>query len=1061
MYDGAAGRGGFRRVVTVFACLASLVAGGLVAVPTASGSGLGSPAVTFTNATDSGISYPDSVAAGPDGAMWVTNPGNNSIGRITTAGVVTNFSGAGINYPFEITAGPDGNLWFTNQGDGSIAKITTAGVVTNFGATPGTTVQGITAGPDGALWYASGGDDSIRRITTAGAITVFHDPTIDFPEGITTGPDGALWFMNNDGNSVGRITTAGLVTNYSDISIRGPSGITTGPDGALWFTNNDSIGRIDPTTFAITSYTDASLGHPFRIVTGPDNALWFTNNDGSIGLITTGGVITSWTNATVSQPAGITAGPDGALWFTNRGNDSIGRITTIGAISNFGRTYTGQPGAIVLGADGGMWFTESADNAIGEIAANGALRTFVHSTISNPTGITAGPDGALWFSNTGNNSIGRITTSGVVTKFTSPSIGAPGSISAGSGSSLWFVNRAGTDGARITTGGAVTEYPSVSGNLRRVAASGPYVVSFSEGVPHPRVHLGGLVGANHDVLSNASPLSGSAITDPDGLLISPSGDLWLVNRDDGSIVSRRSGTNSVIRYPSSARGEIVFGPDAALWAPTATGSVIRMTQAGVATTYSDPLLTDANAIGANSSAVFIGTSNGIVRGAVGPIPPGITIKPPSGFSPGNVLDVITKFTSTTITAGVITTSVNYDVDGTPVTSNSNAPYSVTVDPTALVLAAGSHTLHALTTDSNGQTGTDSITFSVPASSLSLGPSPLAPVGSTATPGPGLHAGWTVPVTNTSGAAAHGVRVILDASDGSGPIDFDTAAMPGCSSPGPGGPTTCVVGEVAAGATVNLPALLTTEGRTGGTVLTGHASATAFNGSGAGPITLDGITMVVPPPNVAQVIAVASPTTAKAATVVNTTAPVTGLNPALIKVAIPRKVAPASVGMMAMLRATSLTFGSALRAAATTSTKPVAPPPVSVTLYPADRTSGDTGLCPLSCRGKISNVLGDFSHFNDQLHPIKVTLKVFLPGATASTIGELEMEKPGGSVVQLSGLGGQRCVKSGTGTSAHYNTPCEFGTPKVATVRATVSSPAGVSVQDTIYFTGADPRFARR
>ena len=57
---------------------------------------------------------PDDITTGPDGALWFTNAGNNSIGRITTAGVVTNYTGTGIDEPTSITTGPDGALWFTN-----------------------------------------------------------------------------------------------------------------------------------------------------------------------------------------------------------------------------------------------------------------------------------------------------------------------------------------------------------------------------------------------------------------------------------------------------------------------------------------------------------------------------------------------------------------------------------------------------------------------------------------------------------------------------------------------------------------------------------------------------------------------------------------------------------------------------------------------------------------------------------------------------------------------------------------------------------------------------------
>ena len=68
---------------------------------------------------------PYGITAGPDGNLWFTNSGNNSIGRITPAGVVSNFTGAGINGPNGITAGPDGNLWFTNAGNDSTNSVAT------------------------------------------------------------------------------------------------------------------------------------------------------------------------------------------------------------------------------------------------------------------------------------------------------------------------------------------------------------------------------------------------------------------------------------------------------------------------------------------------------------------------------------------------------------------------------------------------------------------------------------------------------------------------------------------------------------------------------------------------------------------------------------------------------------------------------------------------------------------------------------------------------------------------------------------------------------------------
>jgi virginiamycin B lyase len=283
-----------------------------------------------------GAYNPLDITAGPDGALWFTNNISNTIGRITTSGVVTLFplaanSGAGV-----ITAGPDGALWFTTST--GIGRISTSGAVTVFPVSG--EVDGITAGPDGALWFFTRAvlpngtqgttGQFIGRMTISGAITKYTDPGIG-PDiaNITAGPDGALWFTNLAGNSIGRITTTGVVTTYSGPSIQGPIDITPGPDGALWFVNwSSSIGRIT-TSGVMTSYGGPKLNGVQAVTAGPDGAIWFANYSGpsSVGRMTTSGVVTNYyTDPSIDLPWIMTAGPDDAVWFTNSGNDTIGRI---------------------------------------------------------------------------------------------------------------------------------------------------------------------------------------------------------------------------------------------------------------------------------------------------------------------------------------------------------------------------------------------------------------------------------------------------------------------------------------------------------------------------------------------------------------------------------------------------------------------------------------------------------------------------------------------------------------------------------------------------------------
>ncbi|MDH2910440.1 MAG: hypothetical protein HKL92_05575 [Candidatus Eremiobacteraeota bacterium] len=65
-----------------------------------------------------------SVVDGPDGNIWITDPPNNSIDRITPSGAVTAISiPTGSANPYDIIVGPDGNLWFTEYNAPNIGEI--------------------------------------------------------------------------------------------------------------------------------------------------------------------------------------------------------------------------------------------------------------------------------------------------------------------------------------------------------------------------------------------------------------------------------------------------------------------------------------------------------------------------------------------------------------------------------------------------------------------------------------------------------------------------------------------------------------------------------------------------------------------------------------------------------------------------------------------------------------------------------------------------------------------------------------------------------------------------
>ena len=122
----------------------------------------------------------------------------------------------GSSYPQGIAAGPDGALWFTEQIGNNIGRITTAGVVTEYPIpTAGSQPIGIVAGPDGALWFTQRAD-RIGRIAMNGAITEFTVPTAKAsPYGIATAADGTIWFTEQASNKIGKLTPAPTVTVFA------------------------------------------------------------------------------------------------------------------------------------------------------------------------------------------------------------------------------------------------------------------------------------------------------------------------------------------------------------------------------------------------------------------------------------------------------------------------------------------------------------------------------------------------------------------------------------------------------------------------------------------------------------------------------------------------------------------------------------------------------------------------------------------------------------------------------------------------------------------------------
>jgi streptogramin lyase len=279
-----------------------------------------------------------------------------------------------------IAAGPEGDMWFTEPESLAIGRITPGGTITVFKGTKGAP-DGIALGPEGDMWFAEPGPHmAIGRITPGGEITEFSEGLNQHPFEITRGPEGNMWFTTP--HSIGRITPSGQITEFSKYLAGDPGAITAGAEGNLWFTvesvTTPAIGQITPAG-AITEFPiEHSWIKPTAITRAADGAVAFTasgENPGEefeylIGLIVPSGAM--YFKGVGAVPDGIATGPDGNLWFAGEG-DEPGKSSAIGRVDGnvkpeefpdagahdftSGLAEELEPEAIAPGPEGSMWFT--------------------------------------------------------------------------------------------------------------------------------------------------------------------------------------------------------------------------------------------------------------------------------------------------------------------------------------------------------------------------------------------------------------------------------------------------------------------------------------------------------------------------------------------------------------------------------------------------------------------------------------------------------------------------------------------------------------------------------
>jgi streptogramin lyase len=352
---------------------------------------------------------PKGITVDSHGFVYVADTNNNTIRRIDSAGVVSTFvgfagsgsengtgKGARFSFPTSVAVTQEGNLYVADTTNDTIRKITPAGVVTTFAGSPGESgsadgsgsaarfynPSGVAVDSDGNAYVGDTSNDTIRKITPGGMVTTFAgtagvvgsndgtgaDAQFNQPTAVAVDTEGNVYVADSSNDTIRKITPDRMVTTLAGSA--GMSGFANGTGSNARFYQPQGI-AVDQSG---TVYVGDTNNNTIRKITSDAVVTTLAG----LGLVGNGSIDATGTAARFFHPKGVALDAAGNVYVADSVNHTIRKVTPAGATT----TLAGSVGRFG-GADG----------------------TGIVARFHFPTGIAIDNAGTLYVADSTNNTI--------------------------------------------------------------------------------------------------------------------------------------------------------------------------------------------------------------------------------------------------------------------------------------------------------------------------------------------------------------------------------------------------------------------------------------------------------------------------------------------------------------------------------------------------------------------------------------------------------------------------------------------------------------------------------